>query len=163
MSTRTPYRRPSPTPEPQRNVITRAESPEEREARETRELAALKQKTNRAQTAQVLAELDAAVLAYSRKMRLIGGGLTALWLALTVNDAYQVAAGADHIWVGRVGNAVFFVGPVLLIVGGGGATGPDSTPSWWRAVVIGTFLVGLGLGASFRVQMVELLAQVFFL
>ncbi len=163
MSSRPPYRQPSPTQSPRPNVMTRAESPEEREARETRELTALRQKTNLAQTARVLAELERAVLAYSRKMRLIGGGLTALWLALTLNDAYQVAAGADHIWVGRVGTAVFFVGPVLLIIGGGGAASPDGVPTWWRAVVIGSFLAGLGLGSSFHVGLVELLAQLFFL
>lgn len=155
-SRETPYRKPAPAPigtTRGRAVATRPESPEERDRREAQELAEARKKAFRAQSAVALEELERARLAFAIGMRLTGAALLALAFFTIGSHAHAIAGGATSIWVGRMGPWGLFVGPFLIVTGGGGAASKDSLPMWWRVGVVATAIVGAWAGSSFEIDL----------
>lgn len=162
VSAGTPYRKPSPTPPPERTVVKLAETPEEAAARVEREIAAARQRTHRAQSARAQADLEEARRRYDRSLRLAGAFFVVLGLGLLALHVRDVAGGAESITVSRLGPWTMFVGPFLLIAGSGGASDKHSLPGWWKVGVIAAFLLGPALGSTFEVDLTLALVELFY-
>lgn len=162
VSSDAPYRKASPTPPPEKNVVRLAETPEEQAARVEREIAAARQRGYRAQSARAQAELEEARRRYDRSLRLAGAFFVALTLGLLALHVRDVAGGAESITVSRLGPWTMFVGPFLLIAGSGGASDKDSLPGWWKVGVIAAFLLGPALGSTFEVDLTLALVELFY-
>lgn len=126
-----------------------AESPEDRAARERRELAASKKGAYAAQTARVLSEVAESRRSFDRRMRGIGAVFTVLGLAHALESASSLAAG-DEIYTFRFGGVPLVLGPLLLAAGAAGASDRSSVPVWYSVAVRSRrSLFGLGLAAPF--------------
>jgi hypothetical protein len=162
VSAGTPYRKPSPTPPPERNVVKLAESPEDEAARVEREIAAARQRSYRAQSARAQLELEAERGRYDRFLRLAGAFFLLIGLGLLALDVHAVGTGAESITVSRTGPWVLFVGPYLSITGSAGASSKDSLPTWWKVGIVAAFLLGPIVGSSFEVDLTLALVDLFY-
>jgi hypothetical protein len=151
-----PYRRIAPAPVAKtkpRAVASRPETPEERDRREALELAGSRKKRFKLEAVIAGQELERARLTFGITMRALGAVLVALSFVTIGMHASAIADGARTIWVGRMGPIGLFVGPFLVIAGGGGAASKDSLPMWWRVGIGITAVIGMIVGHSFEVDL----------
>lgn len=158
-----PYRKPAPAPVPRQKgrVVERSESPDEREAREARELAQARKDSFRAQSALVASELEEARKRFDRGLRIAGAALLGISVLAIGLHADAIASGATYVTVGRIGPLGLTLGPFLVVTGSAGASRKESLPVWWRGAVIGLVLVSTFALRFLEIEIAEWIANTF--